>query len=233
MDRIEDLNKTGTRPVLARLTAMETVPSDIVTIDDEARGPSADELRATAANQAGAVGSMDDGSTPLAPPVLLNKLGGRLAFERSGVRLYDAILRKAEQDPLAAECVADLQHIRDEELEHFQLLTDVIISLEGDPTMETPCADLEGVMSSGLIAAVNDPRTSLVDAFQAALIAELADVDAWLQLTTHGASFLGEDQIKAFQQAEKEEEEHLRLIRKWHARFEGKLFMLAESSHGG
>src|SRR5687768_2371683 len=72
--------------------------------------------------------------------VFLDKLSERLAFERMGTRLYDALINKCET--LGAETntgptVADLQHIRDEELRHFLLLKDAITGLGGDPTVQS------------------------------------------------------------------------------------------------
>src|SRR5690606_36135283 len=57
------------------------------------------------------------------PSVFIDKLGERLAFERSGVRLYDAVLTKF--DALGSwnggPTRGELEHIRDEELAHFKL----------------------------------------------------------------------------------------------------------------
>ena len=57
-------------------------------------------------------------------PALLDKLGGRLAFERSGVRLYEGVLLKyrvhGSWDGGPTE--AELEHLRSEEREHFLML---------------------------------------------------------------------------------------------------------------
>src|SRR5690349_1736429 len=63
--------------------------------------------------------------------VLLDKLGERLAFERSGVRLYDAVLAKvpASRTSEGDLDAADLARIRDEEHQHMLLVEDAIRQL--------------------------------------------------------------------------------------------------------
>lgn len=53
--------------------------------------------------------------------VLLDKLGERLAFERSGTRLYEAVMAKCEatQGDKTVPDIGELQHIREEEARHF------------------------------------------------------------------------------------------------------------------
>ena len=94
--------------------------------------------------------------------VLLDKLGERLAFERQGTRLYEAFLQKLEAMPLASDSGPsreDLRHIYDEELEHFKLLQKGITGLGADATVQTPSADIAGVLSHGVLQIVSDPRT--------------------------------------------------------------------------
>src|SRR5947209_7586226 len=54
------------------------------------------------------------------PTLLLNKLGERLAFERSGVRIYEAVIDKlpafAGDGGTAGPTVADLRAIQEDEL---------------------------------------------------------------------------------------------------------------------
>lgn len=53
--------------------------------------------------------------------VLMDKLGERLAFERSGARLYEAFVAKCERLDDADPALLDtLNHIRDEELHAFR-----------------------------------------------------------------------------------------------------------------
>lgn len=117
--------------------------------------------------------------------ILLDKLGERLAFERQGTRLYEAFIQKVEGLPIAdgiAPEVDSLRHIRDEELEHFELLQQAIVQLGGDATVQTPSADVAGVISHGVLQIISDPRTTIAQSLQAILTAELADNDGWQML---------------------------------------------------
>jgi hypothetical protein len=68
------------------------------------------------------------------PMVLLDLLGERLAFERTGTRLYEGLLVKLEAaDPHpGGPTREDLERIRDEELEHFALLKKAMGALGAD-----------------------------------------------------------------------------------------------------
>src|SRR5690606_41504142 len=80
------------------------------------------------------------------PEILIDKLGERLAFERNGVRLYDAMIAKAKAlEGADSDLVQVLKHIRDEEFEHMNLVREAIETLGADPTAMTPCADVAGV----------------------------------------------------------------------------------------
>src|SRR4029079_7649936 len=109
----------------------------------------------------------------------------------------------------------DLESIRDDEIRHFGLLRDALISLGADPTAVTPSADIAGVASMGLLQVVTDPRTTLTEALKTMLIAELADNDSWLILCDM-AERLGETDLAAsFREALDPEERHLARLRAW------------------
>jgi rubrerythrin len=151
------------------------------------------------------------------PNVFLDKLGERLAFERSGVRLYEALLCKlpAANPHQGGPTKDEVERIRDEELQHFALLKQAIESLGGDPTTMTPCADIAAVASSGLLKVLTDPRSTLSQCLETVLIAELADNDAWATLINlaHG---LGKSELaERFRAAYADEEDHLRSVRRW------------------
>lgn len=149
--------------------------------------------------------------------VFLDKLGERLAFERSGVRLYDALLAKV---PAASKdegtlTVEALRRFRDEELQHFHLCKEAMESLGGDPTAMTPCADVTAVASMGLFQVLTDPRTTLTQGLDAILTAELTDNDGWKILIAM-AEGLGQDELaRRFTAALAEEDVHLQSIRRW------------------
>jgi hypothetical protein len=151
------------------------------------------------------------------PEVLIDKLSQRLAFERTGTRLYDALLVKhaAYSDELPNVSVEVLQQIRDEELQHFLLLTEAMTQLGADPTAQTPGADLVGMEGMGLLQVVCDPRTTFVQALDALLVAELADNDGWQALIGVARVVGLDDLAEQFTVALEEEEEHLRQVRTW------------------
>lgn len=151
------------------------------------------------------------------PQLLIDKLGERLAFERTGTRLYDALMTKFEavQERPPSMTLADLQKIRQDEARHFAIIADAIETLGGDPTAQTPCADLVGVESSGLMQAVTDPRTTMAQSLHAILVAEMADNAGWEFLIA-----IAEDQqqnalIAEFSVALDEERAHLQQVQKW------------------
>ena len=156
----------------------------------------------------------------LNPEILLNKLGARLAYERSGVRLYESVITKCEAGddahPTGPVTVDELRHIRDEEAEHFHLLSDVIKSLGADPTAQTPDADVSGVAAMGIQHVLNDPRTTMAQCLETLLTVELADNAAW-ELLIKLADGLGlGDAAAKFQHALEQEQEHVTTIRSWY-----------------
>jgi bacterioferritin (cytochrome b1) len=148
------------------------------------------------------------------PSVLIDKLGERLAFERSGVRLYDALITKCQ----SAEPVLDistLEQFRDDEAEHFALVQDCIVSIGGDPTAQTPGADSSGMAAMGLMQVMNDPRSSIPQCVEAILMAELADVAAWeLLIELVNEAGLSE-YVARFEQAKLTEDQHMQTIKDW------------------
>jgi hypothetical protein len=151
------------------------------------------------------------------PEVLIDKLAQRLAFERTGTRLYDALLVKhaAYSDQLPKVSIEKLQQIRAEEAQHFLLLTEALESLGADPTAQTPGADLVGVEGMGLMQAVCDPRTTFAQSLDAILVAELADNDGWQTLIGVAKAADQDDLAEQFAVALEEEEEHLAQVRTW------------------
>jgi rubrerythrin len=164
------------------------------------------------------------------PAMLLDKIGERIAFECSGTRLYDALILKyralAKEGadapgltmPLDIEnedTAAALLRIRTEEHEHFLMLSEVMRSLGGDPTAQTPCGDVSATASRGLMLVVTDPRTTFAQSLNAILIAELADNAGW-ELLVSLAQEAGETNIaKQFERAMSEEKQHLVIVKSW------------------
>jgi hypothetical protein len=164
--------------------------------------------------------------------LLLDKLGERMAFERTGTRLYDALITKylaltnSGNAPLVAangiEHPADaeaslqvLRKIRSDELAHFHLLSDCVKALGGDPTAQTPCADVAATASMGLMQVLTDPRTTLAQCLSAILTAELTDNAGWELLSELAANAGHPELADQFTDALTTEAEHLQIVRTW------------------
>jgi rubrerythrin len=151
------------------------------------------------------------------PTVFLDLLGERLAFERTGTRLYEALLVKVDAaDPHPGGPSRDeIERFRDQEIEHFVLIKRSLESLGADPTAITPSADVIAVASHGLVEAVADPRVTLNESLKAVLTAELVDNDSWLMLSDVAERLGQDDMARDFRRALAEEEEHLAHVRSW------------------
>jgi hypothetical protein len=149
--------------------------------------------------------------------ILVDKIAERLAFERTGTRLYDTLLLKYQATGgfEGGPDLDDLMRHRDEELAHVQILSDAIERLGGDPTAVTPSADLTSVASSGVVAVIADARTSFPQCLEAILVAELVDADGWGRLIELAAQFEHPELVELFQQCAQSETEHLRGVRDW------------------
>ncbi|WAS96546.1 ferritin-like domain-containing protein [Nannocystis punicea] len=130
--------------------------------------------------------------------VLLDKLGERLAFERTGVRLFDGLILKFEASGSWAggPTLEDLVSFRADEARHFEWMVEAMTALGADATAMTPSADLTAVESLGVLQVISDPRTGLAQALHAQQIAELADVAGW-ELLAALAESLGHAELAA------------------------------------
>lgn len=155
------------------------------------------------------------------PEVFLNKLGERLAFERSGVRIYEQLILKCEH--MAANSMdglklplEKLQEFHDQEAEHFYLLVECVETLGGDPTAQTPDADASGVATSGLMKVIMDPRTSVSQSLEAMLSIELTDNAAWELLIKLAEDMDLSDMANKFRHALQQENVHLEYVKQWY-----------------
>ncbi len=154
--------------------------------------------------------------------LLLDKLGERLAFERSAVRIYDALITKvrAVQGVHGSELLPldMLLRLRDQKAEHFGLLAGAVQRLGGDSTTQTPGADLAGLECAGLLQAVVDPRTDVLQSLHALLIAEMADNSGWELLVAVALVHKREALARELEGAARQAQQHLRQIRSWFER---------------
>jgi hypothetical protein len=149
--------------------------------------------------------------------VLLDKLGERLAFERSGVRMYEALMAKFRAGGTwqGGPTIQELKEIHNDELRHFELVRTALVKLGADTTAMVPSADLAGVEAMGIVQVLTDPRTSPAQGLHAILVAELADYEGWALLVELAES-LGEAQLaNDLRVALVQEQRHVSLVRVW------------------
>jgi rubrerythrin len=151
------------------------------------------------------------------PQLLLDKLGERLAFERTGARLYDALMAKVSAigEDIAGIGYDELLKNRDDEARHFAIVASAIESIGGDPTSQTPCADLVGVESLGLMQVITDPRTTIAQSLHAMLVAEMTDEAGWEMLIALAEEQGQSAMVTDFTLALDEERRHLTQVQSW------------------
>jgi rubrerythrin len=223
------MNRTGIQmsPIKSR-EMMEILPES-TTMEGEALMAAARNPYIASADQLGSIpppgtlkGAFNVGMTVMkgeSPQILIDKMAERLAFERSGVRLYEAFITKCEVllDDQISMTVADLRRIRDDEAHHFAVVRDALESLGADPTCQTPSADLVGVESMGLVQVLTDPRTTIAQSLHAILAAELVDKAGWETLIALADANKLDELVQEFSEALEEEREHLALVETWYS----------------
>ena len=149
--------------------------------------------------------------------VFMDLLGERIAFERMGVRLYDALLCKhaaAELTPTEPR-LQELEQLRDQELDHLALLVAMVEQLGGDPTAITPASEVMTVASRGLAQVLLDPRTTFTQGMRTMLTAELTDCSGWETVAAVAEALGKQDLAQGFRRALREEEEHVLKMKNW------------------
>jgi rubrerythrin len=149
--------------------------------------------------------------------VFIDKLGERLAFERTGSRLYDALLAKLEAADIheGGPTREEIEKIRDDERQHYAIVRAAIEQCGADPTAMTPCADVVAVSSIGWIHALSDPRTTLTQCLDVILSAEATDCEGWTLLAQLADELGFDDLAMQFNEALQVEEEHAATVRTW------------------
>lgn len=158
------------------------------------------------------------------PTQLIDKLGERLAFERTGVRLYEALISKYQAlgSFAGGPDLAVLEKIMMDEHQHFRLLSEAITALGGDPTVVTPSADVHATMARGIADVLVDARTNLQQCLEAIQVAELADNECWETLIELTRQSTKDGIIASFERAREEEADHLAHLRTWIAAAQGR-----------
>lgn len=157
------------------------------------------------------------------PTLLIDKLGARLAYERSGVRLYEALLSKFDANGAfeGGPTRALIEGILNDEYNHFKLLTEALVHLGADPTVMTPTADLEANITQGALAVMVEPRTNFVQCLEAVMTIELIDNACWESLVELAQQAGQRDLAARFEAALREENAHLANVKRWLAVSQG------------
>jgi len=146
---------------------------------------------------------------------VLDVLSGRLAFERTGVKLYDAAIQKIERNPEPRyhRLLDYLRRIRHEEKEHEEWLEAQIRSLGGTAHETTTMSELETEESKGVVAVIVDGHQQVPHLLHALLAAELADNAGWELLVKLADDAGDRDAKRQFQRRLLDEVKHLAFLR--------------------
>lgn len=146
---------------------------------------------------------------------LIDLLAERLAYERTGVELYDQVLEhlEASSDPEAKSLTDRLQHFRDEEKAHEEWLEDQIRDLGGDAHGSTEMSEVVTIESRGVADVIMDGDDVAHD-LHALLTAELSDNAGWELLCDLARQAGDREAERAFSARMKQEDEHLKFMRK-------------------
>jgi hypothetical protein len=165
----------------------------------------------------GAAKTVAQGVRGESPTQFIDKLGERLAYERTGVRIYQALLAKFDAlgsfdgGPTRAELEEHLQ----QEYDHMTLLTECLTGIGADPTVMTPSADLQATMGKGLLDVIVEPRTTLAQCLESLLVIELADNDCWQSLSLLAREAGEKALAEKLEGALMHEQKHLMRARAW------------------
>lgn len=149
--------------------------------------------------------------------VFIDKLAERLAYERTGCRLYDALLVKFEAANIHAggPTRVEIEKIRDDERRHYAIVRNAIDKCGADPTAMTPAADVIAMAGLGWIQVLSDPRTTFSQCLTVMLSAEAGDCEGWTVLVTLAEELGFQDLAEQFNEALVLEEAHAATIRTW------------------
>lgn len=146
---------------------------------------------------------------------VLDVLTARCAYERTGVKLYDAIIDKIERqgDTHYHRMLETLRRHRDEEKEHEEWLEQQIRALGGDPHAATQMSRLEDEETRGVQGVLLDGHSEIPHLIHALFTAELTDNAGW-DLLVQLADEAGDREAKReFGRRLAEEAKHLLFMR--------------------
>lgn len=149
--------------------------------------------------------------------ILMDKLGERVAFERAGTRLYEALISKYEdaEDKKSLPDKSRLEQFHQEELKHFEVVSQAVKLVGGELPIITPATDVNGSLSMNWMLAITDTRTSFLQALEIVLQAELVDHASWELLIELAERRELPEVATQFQECLNEKEIHLTTLKQW------------------
>jgi rubrerythrin len=155
------------------------------------------------------------------PERVVDYLAERLAFERSGVRLYDAVLERLREaeEPEARALQPLLQRQRDEEQEHVRWLQGQLETLGAGPHPMSARAQLSYEETRGLAHVILESTAPLPHLLHALLAAELVDHAGWDLLVALADEAKDGEAQRELHRRRDEEAQHLALCRELAERF--------------
>jgi bacterioferritin (cytochrome b1) len=146
---------------------------------------------------------------------VIDLLCERLAFERSGIRLYDRILATMQgtTDPEVHALQPTMEEHRDEEQEHAAWLETQIRALGGDASVQTECSRLACREAAGIEDIATNDSADLQHLLHALLAAEAMDNAGWDMLVELAEDANDRDARRELTRRQHHEREHLAFVR--------------------
>ena len=151
-----------------------------------------------------------------------DKLRERMSFERTGTKLYEALLSKyyslENKTDSHSHKIQDLPPIYqlekfcNEEKNHFEMTKKLLLSMGLN---SSSLEDVNGMVESSWIQIIEDSQTSFVQALEIILQAELVDNAGWEILIELAESLNLDAAVLEFEHALEEENVHLAYVRAW------------------
>lgn len=115
--------------------------------------------------------------------VLANRLRQRLAFARTGIELYEALITRFERtlSSTSADVVSmdTLRRFREEQYQRMTLLEKILSGLGIDPSVPPSPAEDGLLAAMGLPRVIQEPKTTELQCLEAVQLVEFSDNTAW------------------------------------------------------
>lgn len=157
----------------------------------------------------------------------LEKLKERMSFEKTGAKLYEALLKKYHAIEVESKKSKGLQFEASdlpplfqlekfyyEEKNHYEMTRKLLVSMGANIDSKTH-DDVCSMVESAWVQMIEDPRTSFVQSLDIILQAELVDNASWEILIELAESLNMDEAIEIFEHALEEENTHLAYVRAW------------------